>query len=189
MTVPAAAPGSGPIAPAPPRAAPQPPTDRSAFGAVLELASQRAGEGRRPCRRRTAAVFQRIVAREGFARRDGPSLVAQRQRPLGLFAVCLAGRVEHGRALASRRQIAPAGASCQIRGERRLHRRWRQGGDCRAIGWRTRLSLGRLYLRRRHLEPHARGQRAGLRLRRGRQPCATRRSKGRKRPRGRLGAR
>ena len=36
MTVPAAAPASGPIAPAAPRAAPQPPADRFAFAAVLD---------------------------------------------------------------------------------------------------------------------------------------------------------
>ncbi len=36
MTAPAAAPTSGPVAPAPPRAASQPPADRFAFGAVLD---------------------------------------------------------------------------------------------------------------------------------------------------------
>ncbi len=47
MTAPAAGPTSAPIAQAAPRAAPQFPTDRNAFAAVLELAAQPAGESGR----------------------------------------------------------------------------------------------------------------------------------------------
>src|SRR5260221_9535779 len=55
MTAPAAAPTSGPVAPAAPRAAPQPPADRFAFAAMLDSlpsapakASASAGEKQAP---------------------------------------------------------------------------------------------------------------------------------------------
>ena len=57
----------------------------------------------------------------------------------------------------------------EIRGQRRIHRRWRQGGDRRAPDRRTRLSLWRLYVRGRDREPRAgdrRAVRAGRRFRR-----------------------
>ena len=134
-----------------------------------------------------AASFERIAAGRVFARADGSPFAAQRQRALGGFAVCLASRLDDGRTPASRGQFAFARLACderpEIRGQRRIHRRWRQGGDRRATGRRTRLSLWPLHVRGRDREPHARGQhavRARRRLRR--QPYAASRSQRRKRP-------
>ena len=187
MTAPAVALASGPIAPAAPRPAPQGAADPFAFGAVLELASQRASESRRPCDRGTTGSLERIGAGRVFARTDGSPFAAQRQRTLGGFAVCLAGRLDDRRKPASREQFAFVDLACdersEIRGQRRIPRRRREGGDRWATGRRTRLSLWPLHLHGRNREPHARGQRA-IRIGRCscRQPYVTSRSQRAKAP-------
>ena len=162
MTAPAAAPASGPIAPAAPRPAPQPSADRFAFAAVLDSLPGAPAKAGASTTEEQPRRLERIAAGKVLARTDGSSFAAQRQRALGVFAVRLARRLDDGRTPASRGQFAFARLACderpEIRGQRRIHRRWRQGGDRRATDRRTRLSLWRLHVRGRAREPRARGR-------------------------------
>ena len=177
MTAPAAAPASGPIAPAVARLAPRPPADPFAFAAVLEFASRRGGESGPPSSGRgTAGSLERHGAGRALGWTDGSSFAAQRQRALVGFAIRLAGRLDDERTPASRGQFAFARLACdespEIREQRRLHCRRRQSGDRRATGRRTRFPLRRRHFRGRDREPDARDQhaiRAGRRFRR--RPC------------------
>ena len=186
MTAPAAAPASGPIAPAVPRPAPQAAADPFAFGAVLDSLPGA------PAKAAASAAEEQPGSSNESAREDssrgqtGRHSLLQRQRALGGFAVRLAGRLDDERTPASRGQFAFVRLACderpEVRGQRRVHRRWREGGDRWATGRRTRFSLWPLHVRGRDREPHARGQRAvraGRRFRR--QPYGRTRSRRRKR--------
>ncbi len=155
---PAVAPAPAPVAPPPARAASQPSADRFAFATVLELASQRSGESRRPRRRGTGASLERIAAGTLLARADDSPFAAKRQRALRVSAVRLAGRLDDGGTPASGGQFAFGPLGCgdraEIRRQRRIYRRWRQGGERGAADRRTRLPPWR------DCEPRDRGQRA-----------------------------
>ena len=188
MTAPAAAPASGPIAPAAPRAPPQPQADRFAFAVVLELASRRANESGRLDRRGTAALFERARTGRVHARTAGSPFAAERQLAPGVLAVRPAGIFDGGPRSASRGQFAFTKNACdegaEIRGQRLIPRCGGQGGDCWAADWRTGFSLWRLPFPGRDHEPRSPGRQAvrtGLRLRR--QSYVPIRSKREKRPR------
>ena len=147
---PAAAPAPAPVAPPPARAASQPSADRFAFATVLDSLPERSGESRRPRRRGTGASLERIAAGTVLARADDSPFAAKRQRALRVSAVRLAGRLDDGGTPASGGQFAFGPLGCgdgaEIRRQRRIYRRWRQGGERGAADRRTRLPPWRLDL-------------------------------------------
>ena len=192
MTAPAAAPASGPIAPAVARPSSATSSRPVRLRGRAQLASRRGGESGRPSSGRgTAGSLERNGAGRALGWTDGSSFAAQRQRALVGFAIRLAGRLDDERTPASRGQFAFARLACdespEIREQRRLPCRRRQSGDRRATGRRTRVPLRRRHFRRNDCEPDARDQhaiRAGRRFRR--RPCGPIRSQRRTRPDRRL---
>jgi len=186
MTAPAAAPASGPIAPAVPRPAPQAAADPFAFGAVLDSlpgASAKADAW--------TAEEQRGSSNES-AREDSSRGQTGHHSLLNdsalLAALPFALRVAS--TMNERPQAAgssPSFASPAMKGPKSEDSGgsiagWREGGDRWATGRRTRFSLWPLHVRGRDREPHARGQRAVRAGRRFRcQPYGPTRSRRRKR--------
>ena len=189
MTAPAAAPASGPIAPAAPRAAPQPPADRFAFAAMLDsLPGAQAKAGASTAEEQPHS-FERTSDRKSL-RADRParhSLLNDSALLASLPFALRASSMMGERPQAADNSPSPDLAGderAEIRGQRRIPCRWGQGGDCRAADWRTRFSLWRLPFPGRDHEPRSPGRqavRAGLRLRR--QSYVPSRSKREKRPR------
>ena len=186
MTAPAAAATSGPIAPAVPRPAPQAAADPFAFGAVLDSlpgASAKADastteEGQRPSNESPQEESSRGQTARHSLLNDSALLAAL---PFALRAASMMGENPQA-ADNSPSSTSPCDERSEIRGQRRIPCRRREGVDRWATGRRTRFSLWPLHVRGRDREPHARGQRAvraGRRFRR--QPCGPTRSRRRKR--------
>jgi hypothetical protein len=148
MTAPAAAPTSGPVAPAAPRAAAQPPADRFAFAAMLDSlpgaptkAGAAAGEKQAPPSNESPQEESSRGQASHHSLLSDSALFAS--LPFALrVASMMDERPQAGDSSPS--LTSPADEGPETRGRQRAACRRRQGGDCRATDWRTRLPLGRL---------------------------------------------
>ena len=150
MTAPAAAPASAPVAPPPPRAAPQPPADAHAFAAVLDALPGGAMKA-------SASTAAEEPHPSGEKRLDQPPGQRPGHSPPGdglllaslPLAVQAASRIDGSPACRGPCAFAwpPGGETAGIRDRRRIRRRKRKDGGSRAADRPTRLSLRRLHER------------------------------------------